>query len=78
MMMPVMDGIETAALRPRPGAEGNDGLLSIFLSSLGEEEQQLAGLRSPGSDATIPKTDQAQTSAEPHPGESTNWVVLRQ
>lgn len=41
MMMPVMDGIETCrALRRDPALKET---MVVFLSALGEEEQQLAG-----------------------------------
>lgn len=66
MMMPVMDGIETCrALRRDPALKET---MVVFLSALGEEEQQLAGFGA-GADDYIP-ADQAQTSAEPHPGDS--------
>ena len=52
MMMPVMDGIETCrALRRDPALKET---MVVFLSALGEEEQQLAGFGA-GADDYIPK-----------------------
>lgn len=61
MMMPVMDGIETCrALRRDPALKET---MVVFLSALGEEEQQLAGFGARGG-RLHPQADQAQTSAE--------------
>ena len=52
IMMPVMDGIETCrALRRDPALKET---MVVFLSALGEEEQQLAGFGA-GADDYIPK-----------------------
>lgn len=52
VMMPVMDGIETCrALRSDPSLKDT---MVVFLSALGEEEQQIAGFRA-GADDYIPK-----------------------
>lgn len=52
VMMPVMDGIETCrALRRDPALKET---MVVFLSALGEEEQQLAGFGA-GADDYIPK-----------------------
>ena len=51
IMMPVMDGIETCrALRRDPALKET---MVVFLSALGEEEQQLAGFGA-GADDYIP------------------------
>ena len=56
VMMPTMDGIETCrALRCDPALKET---MVVFLSALGEEEQQLAGFGA-----------EAQTSDKPHPGD---------
>lgn len=52
VMMPVMDGIETCrALRSDPSLKDT---MVVFLSALGEEEQQIAGFGA-GADDYIPK-----------------------
>ena len=52
VMMPVMDGIETCrALRSAPSLKDT---MIVFLSALGEEEQQIAGFGA-GADDYIPK-----------------------
>lgn len=51
-MMPVMDGVETC--RRIRGQEGLSQVMVVFLSALGEEEQQIEGFDA-GADDYIPK-----------------------